>query len=121
MKDRPMILTPESLLDLMKPGRLYISHNLAQRRKTTSAEVVAMLLDLVKAGKVSIVRVAGRKNRHFILAGTEHLRKQSPEKPEVDRSTLALPRTPPPLTQNLVGYQREINQRAELAMMARHP
>lgn len=110
-------LTTELVFSFMKPGVVYSPHVIGYKVKTPAAEVKKNLVALVALGKVTPLKM--RKGTCYIVAGTEHLRRKAPEKPEIDPATIALPRMGPPLTKNLVGYQAEISRRTELAMMTR--
>jgi hypothetical protein len=111
--------THEALLAAMKPGAIYTPYNLARVFAIPSAQAKVVLNEMAKLGKLSIIRP--RKGLCFILPGTEHLRKQVKPKPEpeIDRATIALPRTYVMLTGQLVGYDAEIARRKQLCMMAR--
>jgi hypothetical protein len=109
--------THETLLALMSPGVPYAPHLLAKQVRVPSAQVKLVLVEMAEQGKLSTTRPW--KNLCFMLAGTEHLRKQPAPKPEIDRTTLALPRTFAVLTGEIRGYDAEIARRQQLAMMTR--
>ncbi|CAE6713708.1 hypothetical protein R75461_01182 [Paraburkholderia nemoris] len=109
--------TPEILLELMKPGQVYAPHNLARLIRWPSAEVKKMLLDMVACGTLRVTQP--HKRVSFIMAGTEHMRKQAGPKPQIDPETVAQPRTYAVLTGLLSGYDAEIARRQQLCMTLR--
>ncbi len=113
----PTPVTPEALLDMMKPGAIYPVHNLARKIRVPSAQVKVVLLEMVRLGM--LVTIKPRKNTCFMLAGTKHLRREPPPKPQIDPSTVALPRTYAVLTGEIRGYDAEIARRKQLCMMVR--
>lgn len=111
--------THEVLLAKMKPGAVYAPHNIARTIHVPSAQVKLVLLEMVKEGKLSTIRPNTKKNLCFMVAGTEHLRRQPAPKPQIDQATVAQPRTYAVLTGLLSGYDAEIARRQQLCMTLR--
>lgn len=112
-------LTHEFLLKSMRPGSGYAVHMLALKIGVPASVLKPVLLEMLEAGKLSTFKRG--KNPCFVIAGTEHLRRQlhEPKKPITDPERVAQRRTASPFVGELTGYVSEINQRVALAMMVR--
>ena len=110
-------LTQETLLALMSPGVAYAPHMLAKQIHMPTAQVKPLLVEMASQQKLSTTRPW--KNLCFMIAGTEHLRRQPEPAPQIDPSTVAQPRTYAVLTGEMCGYDAEISRRQQLCMTLR--
>lgn len=110
-------VTPELILSRMTPGKLYVTHRLADKLRCKTVEIRGLLTQMVEEGKLAKIRTDA-SNAKFFIAGT-YSPPESVAVPTADPSTIAGRRAPPPLDRDLTGYGAEIAQRVALCMLTR--
>jgi hypothetical protein len=108
-------LTPENILNRMRPGDTYQANQIAAKFHLATADIRPLLAEMVSAGQLELSK-ANIKSIGFRRPRTDA---PAPDVGEVVVTSVAGPRVGSPLIGNLSGYDAEIQRRVILCMLTR--